>query len=138
MEIVSKITRRKFLGIVSYFCVETIMPVSTIVFCRDDNSKNNLLKTGNRALNRFSEDVILTIKNRVDIVDVISKTVLMKKVGRNLVGLCPFHLETKLSFTVSPAKQTFYCFGCGTGGNVFSFTMKQYGLTFHEAVQYLA
>lgn len=138
MEIVSKITRRKFLGIVSYFCVETLMPVTAIVFCRNDNSKNNLLKTENRTLNRFSEDVILTIKNRVDIVDVISKTVLMKKAGRNFIGLCPFHLETKPSFTVSPTKQIFHCFGCCTGGNVFSFIMKRYGLTFHEAVQYLA
>ena len=84
------------------------------------------------------EDKISEIKNTVDIVDIISESVLLKKTGRNFVGLCPFHSEKTPSFTVSPEKQIFYCFGCGTGGNVFSFIMKQEGLTFPEAANSLA
>ena len=84
------------------------------------------------------EDKISEIKNTVDIVDIVSETVLLKKTGRNFVGLCPFHSEKTPSFTVSPEKQIFYCFGCGTGGNAFSFLMKQEGLTFPEAARRLA
>ena len=84
------------------------------------------------------EDKISEIKNTVDIVDIVSETVLLKKTGRNFVGLCPFHSEKTPSFTVSPEKQIFYCFGCGTGGNAFSFLMKQEGLTFPEAARSLA
>ena len=84
------------------------------------------------------EDKISEIKNTVDIVDIVSETVLLKKAGRNFVGLCPFHSEKTPSFTVSPEKQIFYCFGCGTGGNAFSFLMKQEGLTFPEAARRLA
>jgi len=76
------------------------------------------------------EDKISEIKNSVDIVDIISDIVLLKKVGRNYVGLCPFHTEKTPSFTVSPEKQIFYCFGCGTGGNVFNFLMNHDGLSF--------
>ncbi len=84
------------------------------------------------------EDKILDIKNAADIVDVISEVVHLKKTGRNFVGLCPFHSEKTPSFTVSPEKQIFYCFGCGAGGNVFSFLMKNDGLTFPEAARSLA
>lgn len=84
------------------------------------------------------EDKISEIKNTVDIVDIVSETVLLKKTGRNFVGLCPFHSEKTPSFTVSPEKQIFYCFGCGTGGNAFSFLMKQEGLSFPEAARRLA
>jgi DNA primase len=69
------------------------------------------------------EDKISEIKNAVDIVDIISDTVLLKKTGRNFVGLCPFHSEKTPSFTVSPEKQIYHCFGCGSGGNAFSFLM---------------
>lgn len=86
----------------------------------------------------FSREVIDEIKDRVDIVEVISGHVQLKKRGRNYVGLCPFHSEKTPSFTVSPDKQIFYCFGCGTGGNVFTFLMKQNGLSFPEAVTTLA
>jgi DNA primase len=84
------------------------------------------------------EDKISEIKNTVDIVDIISESVLLKKTGRNFVGLCPFHSEKTPSFTVNPEKQIFHCFGCGTGGNVFSFLMKQEGLAFPEAALSLA
>jgi DNA primase len=84
------------------------------------------------------EDKILDIKNAADIVDVISEVVHLKKTGRNFVGLCPFHSEKTPSFTVSPEKQIFHCFGCGAGGNVFSFLMKNNGLAFPEAARTLA
>ena len=83
------------------------------------------------------EEKVSEIKNAADIVDIISEAVLLKKAGKNHLGLCPFHSEKTPSFTVSPDKQIFYCFGCGTGGNVFSFLMKQEGLTFPEAVRAL-
>ena len=88
--------------------------------------------------NFIPEDKILDIKNASDIVDVISEVVHLKKTGRNFVGLCPFHSEKTPSFTVSPEKQIFYCFGCGAGGNVFSFLMKNDGLAFPEAARSLA
>jgi DNA primase len=84
------------------------------------------------------EEKIAEIRNAADIVDVISGEVLLKKGGKNYLGLCPFHSEKTPSFTVSPDKQIFYCFGCGEGGNVFSFVMKQEGLTFPEAAKHLA
>ncbi len=84
------------------------------------------------------EDKISEIKNSVDIVYIISDIILLKKVGRNYVGLCPFHTEKTPSFTVSPEKQIFYCFGCGTGGNVFNFLMNHDGLSFFETAKMLA
>ncbi|MGD8471049.1 MAG: DNA primase [Desulfobacterales bacterium] len=84
------------------------------------------------------EDKILEIKNAADIVDLVSEVVHLKKAGKNFVGLCPFHTEKTPSFTVSPEKQIFYCFGCGAGGNIFSFLMKNDGLTFPEAARSLA
>jgi DNA primase len=84
------------------------------------------------------EDKILEIKNTADIVEVVSEVVHLKKAGKNFVGLCPFHTEKTPSFTVSPEKQIFYCFGCGAGGNIFSFLMKNDGLAFPEAARSLA
>jgi DNA primase len=84
------------------------------------------------------EEKIAEIRDACNIVDVVGETVLLKKAGRNYTGLCPFHAEKTPSFTVSPDKQMFYCFGCGEGGNVFSFLMKQQGLSFPEAVKLLA
>jgi len=84
------------------------------------------------------EDKLSEIKNAADIVDIISEEVVLKKTGRNFLGLCPFHSEKTPSFSVSPDKQIFYCFGCATGGNVFSFLMKQHGLSFTEAAKNLA
>ena len=88
--------------------------------------------------NFIPEDKISEIKHSADIVDIVSDVVLLKKAGKNLVGLCPFHSEKTPSFTVSPDKQIFHCFGCGVGGNVISFLMKQEGLSFPEVARHLA
>lgn len=79
-------------------------------------------------------EVIDDIRNRSDIVSVISEYVALKKRGRNYLGLCPFHSEKTASFTVSAEKQMFHCFGCGEGGNIFSFLMKIENIGFAEAV----
>lgn len=79
-------------------------------------------------------EVINDVRNRSDIVSVISEYVALKKRGRNYLGLCPFHSEKDASFTVSAEKQMFHCFGCGEGGNVFSFLMKIENIGFAEAV----
>jgi len=84
------------------------------------------------------DNKIKEIQHAADIIDIISETVLLKKAGKNFVGLCPFHTEKTPSFTVSPAKQIFHCFGCGCGGDIFRFIMKQNGLNFPEAVTTLA
>ena len=84
------------------------------------------------------EEKITEIRDTCDIVDIIGESVVLKKAGQNFVGLCPFHAEKTPSFTVSPHKQMFYCFGCGEGGNVFSFLMKHAGISFPEAVKQLA
>jgi len=84
------------------------------------------------------EDKISEVRNSADIVEVVSEVVRLKKTGKNHIGLCPFHSEKTPSFTVSPDKQIFHCFGCGIGGNIFSFLMKQEGITFPEAVRSLA
>ena len=67
---------------------------------------------------RYSDEVIEEVKSSNDIVDVISQYVTLKRSGRNFFGLCPFHKEKSPSFSVSPDKQIFHCFGCGVGGNV--------------------
>lgn len=84
------------------------------------------------------DEKITEIRDTCSIVDIVGESVVLKKAGQNFVGLCPFHSEKTPSFTVSPHKQMFYCFGCGEGGNVFSFLMKHQGLTFPEAVKQLA
>jgi DNA primase len=87
---------------------------------------------------RISEEKLEKIRNSVDIVDVISEYVQLKKQGRNMVGLCPFHGEKTPSFSVSAEKQLYHCFGCGAGGNVFSFIMAIEGLEFLDSVKNLA
>ncbi len=86
----------------------------------------------------FSDELLDEIRNKVDIVDLVGQYVHLKKSGRNYFGLCPFHGERTPSFSVSPDKQIFYCFGCGAGGNVFNFIMDIEQLTFGEAVEHLA
>lgn len=84
------------------------------------------------------EEFLDSVRSGVDIVELISEYVPLKRSGQNYMGLCPFHREKTPSFSVSPAKQIFYCFGCGAGGNVFSFLMKMENLPFLEAVEILA
>ncbi|OQY02070.1 MAG: DNA primase [Desulfobacteraceae bacterium 4572_130] len=81
---------------------------------------------------------ISEILNTSDIVDIISERVILKKSGLNHFGLCPFHSEKTPSFSVSSQKQIFHCFGCNTGGNVFSFLMKYHKISFPEAVKMVA
>jgi DNA primase len=83
-------------------------------------------------------NLIEEIKSRLDVVDVLSDYVNLKKTGQNYKGLCPFHAEKTPSFMVSPSKQIFHCFGCGEGGNIFDFIIKFEGLSFKESLQILA
>lgn len=87
---------------------------------------------------RISEEIIEKVKEQNDIVDVVSDVVRLKRAGRNFSGLCPFHHEKSPSFSVSPDKQIFKCFGCGEAGNVISFVMKTKNLNFVDAVKELA
>jgi DNA primase len=87
---------------------------------------------------RFDDNKIEEIKSRVDIVELASEYLTLKKAGRNFIGLCPFHQEKTPSFTVNRDKQIFYCFGCGEGGNVITFLMKIADKTFPEAIKVLA
>ena len=87
---------------------------------------------------RYSDEIIEEVRQSNDIVDIISQYVHLKRSGRNFFGLCPFHNEKSPSFSVSPDKQIFHCFGCGVGGNVFTFLSKIEGINFVEAVQTLA
>ncbi|MFD1425688.1 DNA primase [Kroppenstedtia sanguinis] len=87
---------------------------------------------------RIPDEVIDQIRDHFDIVDVVGQTVQLKKSGRNFFGLCPFHSERTPSFSVSPDKQIYYCFGCGAGGDVIRFLMETEQLTFVEAITQLA
>jgi DNA primase len=87
---------------------------------------------------RFDDNKIEEIKSRVDIVELASEYLTLKKAGRNFIGRCPFHQEKTPSFTVNRDKQIFYCFGCGEGGNVITFLMKIADKTFPEAIKDLA
>ena len=102
----------------------------------DDFSQNN----GNRKEMEmfYPEEIIEEVRQRNDIVDIISSYVKLKKTGSNYMGLCPFHSEKSPSFSVSGSKQMYHCFGCGVGGNVFTFVMEYENYSFVEAVQYLA
>lgn len=86
----------------------------------------------------FSDDIIEEVRARNDIVDVISQYVRLTRKGSTYFGLCPFHNEKTGSFSVSPNKQMYYCFGCGAGGNVFTFLMQYENYTFAEAMEVLA
>ncbi|MDO4274716.1 MAG: DNA primase [Eubacteriales bacterium] len=87
---------------------------------------------------RYSDDIIEDVRMKNDIVDVISQYVKLNRKGSSYFGLCPFHNEKTPSFSVTPSKQMYYCFGCGAGGNVFNFIMEYENFTFGEALQYLA
>ena len=87
---------------------------------------------------RYSEEIIDEVRQNNDVVDVISQYVRLSRKGRNYFGLCPFHNEKSPSFSVSPDRQIFHCFGCGVGGNVYTFLMKIEGISFKESVEMLA
>ena len=86
----------------------------------------------------YSENLIEEVRMKNDIVDVISSYVKLQKKGSSYFGLCPFHNEKSPSFSVSPSKQMYYCFGCGAGGNVLTFIMEYENYSFPEALKYLA
>jgi DNA primase len=84
------------------------------------------------------ESFIQELLNRVDVIDVIDKSVPLKKAGSNYVACCPFHQEKSPSFTVSPSKQFYHCFGCGAHGSALSFLIEYQGMSFVDAVEDLA
>ncbi len=86
----------------------------------------------------YSEDLVEEVRMKNDIVEVISGYVKLQKKGSSYFGLCPFHNEKSPSFSVSPSKQMYYCFGCGAGGNVFTFVMEYENYSFPEALKLLA
>ncbi len=86
----------------------------------------------------FEQPFIESVLQRTDLVEMVARHVQLKRVGSNMMGLCPFHSEKTPSFSVSPDKQMFYCFGCGKGGNAFRFAMEHDGYSFPEAVEVLA
>lgn len=87
---------------------------------------------------RYSDDIIEEVRSKNDIVDVVSQYVKLNKRGSTYFGLCPFHNEKTPSFSVTPSRQMYYCFGCGAGGNVFNFVMEYENFTFGEALRALA
>ena len=86
----------------------------------------------------YPDEIVEEVRSRNDIVDIISGYVRLQKRGSNYFGLCPFHNEKSPSFSVSPGKQMYYCFGCGAGGNVITFLMEYENYTFAEALKVLA
>ena len=87
---------------------------------------------------RYSDDIIEEVRMKNDIVDVVSQYVKLTRRGSSYFGLCPFHNEKTPSFSVTPSKQMYYCFGCGAGGNVFNFVMEYENYSFGEALSHLA
>ena len=86
---------------------------------------------------RFHPRTIEAVKERADIVDVVGEHVVLKKRGKEFVGICPFHDDSKPSMTVSPSKQFYYCFSCGAGGNSIKFLMEFQKQSFSEVVLFL-
>lgn len=84
------------------------------------------------------DDIVDEVRSRIDIVDIVSEQITLKRAGKNYIGLCPFHEEDTPSFNVSPDRQMFYCFGCQKGGDVFTFVMERHGFSFRQALEMLA
>jgi len=108
------------------------------VLCEEFLSRNFQRFWYDKPKNMIPESFIQELINRVDIYDVINKSVPLKKAGANYSACCPFHNEKSPSFTVSPTKQFYHCFGCGAHGTSIGFLMEYQGLSFVEAVQELA
>ena len=89
-------------------------------------------------MSRIPDEIIQRLRDHCDVVEIIGRVVSLKRAGRNYKGLCPFHDEKTPSFNVNPDRQSYYCFGCQEGGDVFSFLMKMEGLSFVEAARSLA
>lgn len=89
-------------------------------------------------MGRIPDDILQKIRDHTDVVELVGRTVTLKRAGRNYKGLCPFHDEKSASFNVNPDRGSFYCFGCQEGGDVFSFLMKTENLTFAESARSLA
>ena len=89
-------------------------------------------------MSRIPDEIIQRVRDHSDVVELVGRTVSLKRAGRNYKGLCPFHDEKTPSFNVNPDRQSYYCFGCQEGGDIFSFLMKTEGLSFGEAVRTLA
>jgi len=89
-------------------------------------------------LAKIPANIVEQIKNRADVLDVVSDVVQLKQRGRNYFGLCPFHDEKTPSFSVNPAKGIFHCFGCGKGGNAVTFIMEHENIEYVEALKRLA
>lgn len=87
---------------------------------------------------RYSDAFIDEVRINNDIVDIVSKYIILKRSGRNFSGLCPFHKEKTPSFSVSPDKQIFHCFGCGVGGDIFTFISKIENINYKESIEMLA
>ena len=87
---------------------------------------------------RLHPDTIETVKQSVDIIDIVSEQVVLKKQGKDFVGLCPFHDDKSPSFTVSASKQFYYCFSCGAGGNAIKFLMELNKASFGDVILQLA
>ncbi|HEY7434473.1 MAG TPA: CHC2 zinc finger domain-containing protein, partial [Methylomirabilota bacterium] len=86
----------------------------------------------------YSPQILDEIRSRADILEIVGQVVKLKRAGENWKGLCPFHTEKTPSFTVNPKRNIYHCFGCGAGGDAFSFLMRQERVTFPEAVRTLA
>ncbi|TMB55926.1 MAG: DNA primase, partial [Chloroflexi bacterium] len=85
-----------------------------------------------------SSGIVAEIKSKLPVVDVVGETVVLKRAGSAYKGLCPFHAEKTPSFIVSPDRESWHCFGCGEGGDIFTFLMRRDGVDFREALSRLA
>ena len=86
----------------------------------------------------MAKDQVEEVKEKIDILEIVGERVTLKRAGRHYKGLCPFHSEKSPSFIVSPERQSYKCFGCGEGGDVFSFLQKYEGMSFLESLESLA
>ncbi len=111
--------------------------LKSMLVCPEAKSKSRALMGENTPM-AIPQSFIQELLSRVDVVDIVGKYVQLKKGGANFMGLCPFHGEKSPSFSVSPTKQFFHCFGCGKNGNAIGFLMEHAGMTFIEAVKELA